>query len=191
MTRRKLREEELFAAAEELLLEKGYGGFHFKELSERLNIGRSTLYEYYPNKEELICSYMLKVMQQIFDECNSLSSNTPLQELKDILYVFMKRSQIHKIIQIIPMINQDVSPAVERGIQRLFEYHHQLYARVMRLVDEAKEQGEIRDDIPSIIIARIFFTAIQIPSSQKSDPRFWSELIFQILYEGLGEKKSC
>lgn len=191
MTRRKLREEELLAATEELFLEKGYEGFHFKALSEKLNVGRSTLYEYYPNKEELICSYMLKVMEQIFDECNRLSSNTPLQELRELLYVFMKYSQIHKIIQIIPIMNRDVSPAVERAIQRLFEYHHRLYARVMRLIDEAKEQEEIRSDIPSTIIAGIFFTAIQIPSSQESDSRSWSELIFQILYEGLGEKKSC
>ncbi len=121
MTRRKLREEELLAATEELFLEKGYEGFHFKALSEKLNVGRSTLYEYYPNKEELICSYMLKVMEQIFDECNGLSSNTPLQELRELLYVFMKYSQIHKIIQIIPIMNRDVSPAVERAIQRLFQ----------------------------------------------------------------------
>lgn len=179
------------AATEELLLEKGYEGFHFKALSKKLNVGRSTLYEYYSNKEELIASYMLKVMQQILVECSGLPTHSPLQELKGLLQVFMKHSQIHQIIQIIPMMNQEVSPAVQLAIQRLSEDHHRLFDRVMRVIDDAKVQGEIRSDISSAIIAGIFFTAIQIPGSQESDSHSWSEMIFQVLYEGLGYTKSC
>lgn len=191
MSRRKLREEELMKATEALLLEKGYEGFHFQGLSKRLNVGRSTIYEYYSSKEELVTSYMLKVMQQIFDECRRLpSTHTPLQQLKELLHVFMKYSQIHQITQMIPMVNRNVSPGVKLAIRRLSEDHHRLFSRMTRLIDEAKSQGEIREDISSVIISRIFFTAIQIPCSEEIDPRAWSEMIFQVLYEGLGQSKS-
>lgn len=63
MTRRKLHKPELMKVTEKLLLEQGYGGFNFSTVASLLNIGRTTLYEYYASKDELIVDYMNELME--------------------------------------------------------------------------------------------------------------------------------
>lgn len=186
MAKRKIEFQDLMAETEKLLLEKGYDGFHFKLLADRLNVARSTIYEYYASKEELVTAYMINVMNRVTAESESLATlSSPLQHLKKLMQIFIKYSQIHQITQIIPLINRNSSPAVKSSIDRLSGDHEKLYRTIMDLIEKAKQIGEIRSDVPSSILARVYFTAIEIPNDQEWNHRDWSELIFRVLYEGM------
>ncbi|HET7578996.1 MAG TPA: TetR/AcrR family transcriptional regulator [Bacillales bacterium] len=186
MAKRKIEFQDLMAETEQLLLQKGYKAFHFKLLADRLNVARSTIYEYYSSKEELVTAYMINIMNRVTAECEALEQlSSPLEQLKALMGVFIKYSQIHQITQIIPQINRNSSPAVKSSIDRLSEDHEKLYRTIMGLMEKAKTAGEIRSDVPSSVLARVYFTAIEIPNDEEWDHRDWSELIFRVLYEGM------
>ncbi|TCP30904.1 TetR family transcriptional regulator [Scopulibacillus darangshiensis] len=192
MAKRKIDFQDLMAETERLLLEKGYDGFHFKLLANRLNVARSTIYEYYASKEELVTAYMINIMNRLTAESEALKPlASPLMHLKELMQIFIKYSQIHQITQMIPLINRDSSPAVKSSIDRLSEEHTRLYQTITDLIEKAKQTDEIRSDIPSSVLARVYFTAIEIPNDDAMNHRDWSELIFQVLYEGMsGTKRS-
>ena len=62
MARQKLHIDELYEVSGKILVEKGYAGFHFKLVADQLNVSRSTIYEYFSNKDELIASLMVHLM---------------------------------------------------------------------------------------------------------------------------------
>lgn len=184
MARKKVDERELLAATEELLLERGYNGFHFGALSEKLGVGRSTIYEYYSGKEHLITAYMDQVMQRIMKECQQCASFAALERLKGYLAVFMRYSQVHRIIQILPMIDRSVSPEVESSIGKLSEDHQKVYTWIADAIEEAKSEGEIRRDLPTPLIAAMIFSSIQLPDVMRGAGQVSGEMIFNLLYEG-------
>ncbi len=188
MARKKLGHQELMKETEALLLEKGYDGFHFKELAEQLNIGRSTIYEYYANKEELVTAYMLDVMERVMAEIgDNASIEDPLEQMKAHLQTFMKFSQVHHIIQIIPLINPAASPRVKLALRKLQDDHKILYQSMLRLIERGKMNGQVRNDFPSQVIASMFFIAIQLtPESPETDDTAWGDMIFKLIHEGIG-----
>jgi AcrR family transcriptional regulator len=186
MAKRKIDFQDLMTETERLLLEKGYDSFHFKLLADRLNVARSTIYEYYSSKEELVTAYMMNIMSRVTAESEALDDqSSPLQQLKEFMRIFIKYSQVHQIAQIIPLINRNSSPAVKSSIERLSDDHEKLYETIVDLMEQARQAGEIRSDIPVCVLARVYFTAIEIPNHEKSNDKDWAELIFQVLYGGM------
>lgn len=184
MARRKVDEGELLVAAEELLLERGYSGFHFGALSEKLGVGRSTIYEYYSSKEQLIIAYMDQVMRRIMEECEEWSSSAPLERLQGYLTVFMRYSQIHGIIQLLPKIDRSVSSEVEASIKKLSDDHEKVYTWIVDTIEEAKADGGIRHDLPTPLIAAMIFSSIQLTDVMKGRGFVSGEMVFSFLYEG-------
>lgn len=189
MAKKKLDEQQLMAATEELLLEKGYDAFHFKLLSEKLNVGRSTLYEYYANKEELITVYMQNVMEHILNECEQVynGDHAPLEKLKGLLEIFLRYSQIHQFIQMLPMLKTSNSKTVQVRLEKLSRDHEKIMRVIFELIRVARERGEIRQEIPDSVIAGFLFQAIQIPNHSGYDHREWSGIIFDMMYRGMGQ----
>lgn len=184
MARRKVNEQQLLMATEELLLERGYNGFHFRALAEKLKIGRSTIYEYYSSKEELILAYMNQVMRKVMKECQEWLNQAPLQRLKGYLSVFMKYTQIHRMIQILPMIDRTISSNIEQEIEKLFHDHQQVYAWIVAAIDEAKKRGEIRRDLPTQLITAMIFSSVQLPHFMNIEEAISGEMIFDLLHRG-------
>lgn len=168
-------------------MERGYSGFHFRVLAEKLGIGRSTIYEYYTNKEELILAYMNQLMGKVMRECKSWENQVPLERMKGYLSVFMQYDQIHHMIQILPMIDRSNSSIeVEKEIQKLFYDHQKVYAWITNAIDEAKEREEIRKDLPTQLLAAIIFSSVQLPKLMTEEIKeiISGEMIFDLLHKG-------
>ncbi len=186
MARKKVEKAVLFSATEILLMEQGYRGFHFKALSERLKIGRSTLYEYYASKEELITDYLVHVLDTIIEECKNIRLNDAITQLKDMLKIFLKYSQVHQIALILPFIDPEHSQRVETSLTNLKRDHEFLHQRMSKLIDEGKAANKIRADIDTAVIASMIFNAIQLPNTMKLNEVVWSEMVLEILFNGIG-----
>jgi AcrR family transcriptional regulator len=188
MARRKVEKVTLFSATESLLIEQGYRGFHLKALSERLKIGRSTLYEYYASKEELITDYLVYMLEEIFEECNEIEKTDSVSQLKAMLKIFSKYSQLHQIVLVIPFIDPHHSQKVEASLLNLKRGHQLLYERISQLIEEGKREQAIRLDIETTVIAGTLFNTIQVPNVMKIDEEQWSEKVLEILFNGIGNK---
>lgn len=184
MARRKVDERNILSAAEELLLEKGYEGFHFRALAERLSIGRSTLYEYYGSKEELILAYMNQVMEQVMKKCEKWKSEAPLERLKGYLSVFMHYTHpIQSMTQIMPLLNH-THPSMKEKVEKLFRDHQRIYLWIADAIEEAKQQGEIRSDLSTSLLTAMIFSSVQLPNWIHDEEKISGEMIFDLLHRG-------
>lgn len=187
MAKQKMNIDELYAVTGKILVEKGYAGFHFKLVSDQLNVSRSTIYEYFSNKDELIASLMVHLMDTIMAEYEGLDViSSPMEKLRRIFDSFMKYAHLHQILLFAPFVNGESSPSVKKDMVTLRQQHHTLTSVLTEVIDSCKEAGSIRQDIPSSLIASLLFQAIQIPKSRTVPGAEWNDMIFKVLLEGYG-----
>ncbi|TCP59559.1 TetR family transcriptional regulator [Tumebacillus sp. BK434] len=192
MAKKKVERGELLAATERLLVEKGYDGFNFSLLSERLGVGRSTLYDHFSNKDDLIAAYMTDAMDRIITACERLRAEADaLQQIKGMITIFHAHSQIHQIVQLIPALKNAgaASEKVARALLGVQEDHQKLAGLLSEACEKAKQQNAIRQGVPTAMIAALLFQSVLLPNPQGLSTELWSEQVFDLLYHGLHEAK--
>ncbi|MDN6308366.1 TetR/AcrR family transcriptional regulator [Psychrobacter sp.] len=63
----KVREENILAMAEQLLLESGDGDITLDSLAEQLDLAKGTLYKHFSSKDELYLRIIIRYEEQLFD----------------------------------------------------------------------------------------------------------------------------
>lgn len=191
MANQKISIQEIYAVTAKLLIEKGYAGFHFKLVSDRLHVSRSTIYEYFSNKDELISSLMAHLMDTMMEELDGLATvESPMEKMRKIFDLFRKYANLHQILQHAPYVNREgASPLVQKSLQSLRDQHQTLNRLLTQIVDACKERSLIRSDIPSSLITSMLFTTVIIPGSTTIAEHEWNDLIFTVLRDGFGVKE--
>src|SRR5690625_274791 len=185
MARKKLQSSELMKATEKLLLEQGYGGFNFSALSTLLNIGRSTLYEYYDSKDDLIVAYMNELMVNYTDELGAIvSQENAKSQLLQLIELMIKYAHIHNILKIIPLLKSD-SDAVVKMKQNFVTDHIHIIKDIETIIENIKQKKVIREEIPTDILVNLLFNTINKPFSLKIDNKAWAKWIWEIIYTGM------
>lgn len=186
MTQRKLKRLELMKATEKLLLEQGYGGFNFSTLSSLLEIGRSTLYEYYPSKDELVVDYMNELMKNYTTELTSIveQKDAKAQSIQ-LIELMIKYAHIHNILKVIPLL-QGKSDVVTQMKKNFIEDHILIIEDINSIINNGKQQKMIREEIPTDVLVNLLFNTINKPSSLKMDNKTWANWIWEIIYTGIG-----
>jgi AcrR family transcriptional regulator len=172
-------------ATEKLLLEQGYGGFNFSALSILLDIGRSTLYEYYDSKDDLIVAYMNELMISYTDELAEivLEENAKLQLLQ-LIELMIKYAHIHSILKMIPLLKSN-SPVVEEMKLNFITDHIHIIREIEIVIDHGKQENVIREEIPTNVLVNLLFNTINKPVSLKIDNKAWAKWIWEIIYTGM------
>lgn len=185
MTRKKVQSFELMQATEKLLLEQGYGGFNFSALSKLLGIGRSTLYEYYASKDDLIVAYMNKLMVDYTDELTKIVAvEHAKSQLFQLIELMVKYAHIHSILKIIPLLQSESEVVIEMKSKFITEHIH-IIKEIQSIIDHCKEEKVIREEIPTDVLTNLLFNTINKPTSLKVDNKAWAKWIWEIIYTGM------
>lgn len=176
---------QLLEVTEKLLLEYGYEGFHLKRLSEHLDGARSTIYLYYSNKEEIVSACMKNVMTGILQQIEALDEEQlPLVALKEILGIFLTKSQIHLLLKDAPKINAEQNEHVKNNMNFVMDSHQKIKEKLMHLFLEAQKNGEIRADVPLPILIGVFFSLIDVPRMEYFTKDEYNNYLFSTWFEG-------
>lgn len=91
-SKRNNRAKEIAQAALKLFARKGYNAGSVEEISAEAGIGKSTVYEYYRNKEELFMAAVQEGAEQWFDDLETISRETqdPVERLYRIADLYME-----------------------------------------------------------------------------------------------------
>lgn len=176
--------EDLLEAAERLLIEHGYDGFHLKMLSEHIGGARSTIYGYYANKEEIVAACMRQAMEKILAATESLLELEPVTAIRRMFSLFLRHADFHKLMQEAPKAEQVSSPKAKLDLHALDQGHELLKSKLLMLLARAQEAGHIRADIPLPVIATVFFHAINTPIWPGMSDETWAEHLFKLWWEG-------
>ena len=179
---------ELLDQTKKLLLEYGYEGFQLKMLSERLVGARSTIYQYYANKEEIVAACLRRVMEDVLHQANAVDETDCMEALQQLLTVYLKEAGFHQMLGFVHKINKTNSPATAQDLEFVEQAHLLLKNQLERLFGRAREEGHVKPDIPLPAVIGVFLNLINTPNLMNIPLPQWSELLYRIFWEGAGKR---
>lgn len=148
----KIREENILAMAEQLLLESGNGDITLDSLAEQLDVAKGTLYKHFSSKNELYLRIIIRYEEQIFD-INRIEDSASAGVARMILQQLLNPQKAMLLNQI-----EERLAASATGLNRLFgELYDIRRQRMRRLLDiistylqDERSQLSTRDYLSSI-----------------------------------------
>jgi len=178
---------ELLDQAKKVLLEHGYEGFQLKLLSQSLVGARSTIYQYFANKEEIVAACMRRVMESILEHASAIDETDCMSALEQLLAVYLSEAGLHQILGYMHKINKANSAAAARDLEFVENAHTTLKQQLERLFTRAQEEGRLNPNIPLPAIVGVFFNLIDTPNTMNLPLSQWSKILFQLWLEGAGK----
>ncbi|MEK3880826.1 TetR/AcrR family transcriptional regulator [Paenibacillus sp. FSL M7-0420] len=177
-------ETELLDTTKQLVLEHGYDGFHLKLLSQHLSGARSTIYQYYANKEEIVAACMKRVMSAVLDKALAIDEADPMDALEQLLLIYVEESALHQLLGNANKINTANSSAAARDLEVIEAGHQTLKIQLSRLFERAQQNQDLRQDIPLPVLIGVFFNLIDTPNMLNIPTPAWGKLLFQMWIGG-------
>ncbi|NOU69109.1 TetR family transcriptional regulator [Paenibacillus sp. LMG 31461] len=176
-------ETELLDMTKRLILEYGYDGFHLKLLSQHLPGARSTIYQYYANKEEIVAACMKRVISNVLTNASSVDETDTLAALQQLLDIYIEESNLHQILGDAHKIKTEHDKALN-DLLFVEQAHSILKVQLTRLFERAQKEKSLRTDIPLPVLISTFFNLLNTPNMMNLPAQQWSNLLFQIWIGG-------
>jgi len=146
----------ILEAAIELFKKQGIRNVTMDDIARNLGMSKRTIYEYYANKEDLICDYIKKQSEKHREINITILKNT--SNVMELLFYFLKkdcmdenRTQLNNIIEIkryYPKIfASEIMPYLDCRVDTLKE-----------ILEKGQDEGVVRKDINVGLISKIFTT---------------------------------
>jgi AcrR family transcriptional regulator len=184
---KKTKHDSIVQAAFEEFYQNGYERARMEQIAKQAGIGKSTIYEYFPSKQELLLEVVEEGLSQMHLEMEEifLAEEPFAQKLRQFLlkekphhhkYNIAKMSRIWESISHIPEVK-------EIALQRL----HEMGDVIRSAMQKAIEAGELRPDLD----AELFFLWIKslgaaIIFHQKVFSEAEAEKVLDMLMHGIG-----
>ena len=140
---------EILAATRELLEEIGSADISLGEVAHGAKIGRTTLYEYFRDKEDLIASLVEEQLPEVVDDViaglHDVSGSERLAEVARATVEFVVRDPVLGLI-----LHRELPRLSAETQERIRAAHSELAADMVAAYREAVERGELRPMPPDI-----------------------------------------
>jgi len=113
-------EPELLDLTKKLVLEHGY---------EHLPGARSTIYQYYANKEEIVAACMKRVITSVIEKASEIDETDTMHALQELLGIYVEESKLHQLLGDAHKINTTNSAAASRDLEVVEQAHATLKRR--------------------------------------------------------------
>ena len=181
------RRHEIFNAAVKLFAEKGFNETSMREIAEAAGVGKSTLYDYFPSKDEILIAYVI-------DEVGHTTAAA-----KEILALDLSAGE--KFRRILrkqldyTLVNKSVYLRLTFEVQRLsresqqrIQVHRYAYQDMLgRLLEEGIRNGEFRPVNPRLAVRGMFsmLTTAVFTSRPTGSPEEMLQDTVDIFFKGL------
>jgi AcrR family transcriptional regulator len=181
---RQMREEAILETAYQLLAEKGIQGMTMDELAARVGIAKGSLYQHFRSKEQLLGVALVSFMDQISEYIDGLPSAQPAIERLKQTYRRALHLRFQKgfpdIFNAKSLIRESLNgqPVYVAAASRLFK-------ALTGLVDTAKKQGDVLQDIPTEVLVYAAIGRVRDPELDPliADGRIQPEALVDMLVQ--------
>ncbi|MCS7154713.1 MAG: TetR/AcrR family transcriptional regulator [Bacteroidota bacterium] len=189
------RRNELLQAARQVFAERGYEGATLEEIAQRAQLGKGTVYNYFPSKQELFFSILDEVHAQGLALAKAVMSRPlPLQEkyrqyMLEAIGLFQDNLDLFQIL--IKDGQRLLLEASQREAGRYWMHKHQALVEVLRQpLEQAIAEGQIRPLAPSGVVYMILGAVhhyMMLTARQEEAPRpeELADFVVSVLFEGL------
>ena len=159
--RRKRRAQEILDAARDIFLEKGFGGASVGEIAAKVGVVEGLVYDYYPTKRDLLndvlCGMYVPLIRDLQD------SFSRIQGVRSRLRFLIWRHLRVYVEE--PGLSRLVLHEVRTGPEYFKSVLHDLHVRytafLVRTIEEAIQQGEIRADTDIELLRSMVYGGIE------------------------------
>jgi len=188
------KRNDILTSARALFKENGFHNTKMEDIAQRAGVGKGTLYEYFKNKQEIFDETCIEYVELIFEKVEEISSmNVSFNEKLQILFK-KKKSSLYEDFDKGPIdyIMSYKNIISEKVVKRIFDHILDMNKIMIEIINQGKEEGIVRKDIPSEIIACFVVGTIGEYFNlkmYKQENDFNDEgLIFNLLFNGFSVK---
>lgn len=188
--KRDKKKEEIVQAAVQLFIEKGFDRISLSDIARKVNLRRTTIYEYFNNKNEILASYLEKEMTSYHEKVKAImAKKAALQEkLREFITLQLEYSNYHKgfsrLLHSLSRSAREISDETEAMIR---EKHQEIYAALINQFSAAIEKREIRN-ISSGLVMQILINATSFPIKSGKDLQQTAGEVLSLFWSGISKK---
>jgi len=181
------RRYEISQAAIQLFLQKGFTETSMREIAAAAKTGKSTLYDYFKTKDEVLISMIEGMIQGATSEAQSIIEQ-PLPAIERLRQVMMRHIEyLAARKEVYLKLSFEVQRLSHESQQRIQMHRHAYQDLVRKLIDEGIAEGTIRK-VDSLVAARTLITALTpavYTSRPSGTPEHMLNEIFDIILKGI------
>lgn len=153
------RRREVFRAALPVMTQKGFSATSMREIADAAGIGKSTLYDYFRTKDEVLLFAIEEAMDSMYSGALEIR-NQPLPAIEK-LYAIMKQ-ELETILQSKEFFMQIMVEAQKLGMhsqQRVIQMRYTYQDLIRGVIEQGVIEGSFRK-VNSLLVARILINAM-------------------------------
>lgn len=181
------RRQEIFDAAVPLFLQKGFMETSMREIGDAAGVGKSTLYDYFKSKEEIMVYYFSKEIYAITERAQTIirQNGDVTTRLKQAMLAHLEHLVSNKQLYLVLSIEAQRLSA--EGQAQIQEQRHIYQDMIRTLIEDGIRKGEFRPVNP-LLAARSIFTLLSTAvytTRPTGTPEEMMEEILSIFFEGV------
>jgi len=184
------RRGEILNAAMGVILQKGFLETSMREIAETAGVGKSTLYDYFPSKDEIMIAYVVDEVQRMTAQVQAIIAQN-LSVTEKFKYIWRNHlenmlAQKHMYIK----ITFEAQRLSLESQQRIQVHRHAYQDMLCELVEQGIRQGEFRPVNPLLAIRGMFslLTPMVYTSRPTGSPEQMLEEALDIMFKGMEAK---
>jgi AcrR family transcriptional regulator len=153
------RRHEIFHRVANIFLKKGFQETSMQEIAEAAGLGKSTLYDYFKTKDEILVYFFEDQLRDITEEAQKIAmQNLPADKrLRQVMEVYIENLQANKSLFLKLSIE---SQRLKLDSQKLIQEKRHAYQDLIRaLIDEGFREGVFRK-VNSLLAARLLISGM-------------------------------
>jgi AcrR family transcriptional regulator len=144
-----LREELLVSTAGHILLTEGFAALSMERLAEELNTAKGTIYNHYPNREELLLSMAVTAInkrQEMFDAASTSSgrSRERMLAVGAACEIYRRNYPLHFVVESIVCHSAIWDRCTEERRDLMRKFEHRCMALVAGIVRSGIADGDVQ-----------------------------------------------
>ena len=153
------RRKEIFNASVHLFLSKGFNETSMREIADAAGIGKSTLYDYFPSKDDILLSFVEDELQRLTKEMKEIANRKVemLEKLRQMMFAYMEYLATNEDFYM--KLSLEVQRLAQESLERIQRKRHALQDMVRIIIEEGIREGSFRP-VDSLLATRVIFTAL-------------------------------
>ncbi len=181
---------DILTSARALFRDNGFHNTKMEDIAQRAGVGKGTLYEYFKNKQQIFDETCVECIETVLvdvEEINNMDISFKekivrlFKARKESIYEDFEKNPIDYIMSYKNIISQKV-------LMTMVEHISDMNRIIIEMIDQGKEEGAVRKDIPSEIIACFIVGALgecfNLKMYKKDFELCEEEIIFDLLFNG-------
>lgn len=185
--KREKKKNEIIQVAVELFTYKGFEKVAMSDLAEKMGMGRTTIYEYFRNKNEILVAYLEREMNIFYRKIMVAISDqgTLKSKLRRVLLVGLEYANHHQgFQQLFHNLTKNNSADAQKTNAILRKQHQKIYVALADEINKAIQAKEI-NDISVDIFVQFFFNITFLPVKSKKNLTETTEEILTYFWSGI------